>query len=278
MDVGGATDWSMDKVLSRAAILKLLSQHYGPIEPVLEKSSAPAQRFALPDGTTFGIIASTTTPFCATCDRSRLTADGMWFLCLYATEGTDLGQLLRAGASREEIKARILAGWQARRDRGAEQRKALEWVGIRARLVGLGVSVGLTLWRERLHMHPHEHAEEAAHVHVHSHRDGPHHAHLHRFRLEYKSLAVGMVHGLAGSAALLLLVLAAARSVLDGLLYIMAFGAGSIAAMVLLGVMLSLPFVFTPVHLVRTNLALRALAGLVSVSLGGLILYESVVL
>src|SRR5437660_1768914 len=135
MDVGGATDWSMDKVLSRAAILKMLSQHYGPIEQVLEESSAPAQRFALPDGTTFGIIASTTTPFCATCDRSRLTADGMWFLCLYATEGTDLGQLLRAGASREEIKARILAGWQARRDRGAEQRKELERVGIRARLV-----------------------------------------------------------------------------------------------------------------------------------------------
>src|SRR2546425_1951262 len=47
MDVGGATDWAMGKVLSRAAILKLLSQHYGPIEPVLEKSSAPAQRFAL---------------------------------------------------------------------------------------------------------------------------------------------------------------------------------------------------------------------------------------
>ena len=135
MDVGGATDWSMDKVLSRAAILRLLSQHYGPIEPVLEKSSAPAQRFALPDGTTFGIIASTTTPFCATCDRSRLTADGMWFLCLYATEGTDLRQPLRAGASRDEIKALLLAGWQARQDRGAEQRKELERVGIRARLV-----------------------------------------------------------------------------------------------------------------------------------------------
>src|SRR2546425_3167002 len=135
MDVGGATAWSMDQVVSRAAILKMLSQHYGPIEQVLEESSAPAQRFVLPDGTTFGIIASTTTPFCATCDRSRLTADGMWFLCLYATEGTDLGQLLRAGASREEIKAQIIAGWQARRDRGAEQRKELERVGIRARLV-----------------------------------------------------------------------------------------------------------------------------------------------
>src|SRR5437660_4710337 len=97
MDVGGATDWSMDKVLSRAAILKMLSQHYGPIEQVLEESSAPAQRFALPDGTTFGSIASTTTPFCATCDRSRLTAYGLCVLCPYATAGAGLRQPLRAG-------------------------------------------------------------------------------------------------------------------------------------------------------------------------------------
>src|SRR5206468_9803156 len=82
MDVGGATEWSMDKVLSRAAILEILGRRYGAIEPVIEESSAPAQRFLLPDGTTFGIIPSTTTPFCASCDRSRLTADGMWYLCL----------------------------------------------------------------------------------------------------------------------------------------------------------------------------------------------------
>jgi cyclic pyranopterin phosphate synthase len=135
MDVGGATDWSMDKVLSRAAILKALDQHYGHIEPVIEDSSAPAQRFTLPDGTTFGIIPSTTTPFCSTCDRSRLTADGMWFLCLYATDGVDLRQPLRDGVSTEEIKTRILSGWRARQDRGAERRKELELVGIRARLV-----------------------------------------------------------------------------------------------------------------------------------------------
>jgi len=135
MDVGGATAWSMDKVLSRAAILQSLSRHYGRIEPVVEDSSAPAQRFLLPDGTTFGIIPSTTTPFCSTCDRSRLTADGMWFLCLYATDGVDLRKPLRDGASRDEIKSLILSGWQARRDRGAEQRKELERLGIRARLV-----------------------------------------------------------------------------------------------------------------------------------------------
>jgi cyclic pyranopterin phosphate synthase len=131
MDVGGATGWSMEKVLSRAAILQMLSTRYGTIEPVKEDSSAPAQRFRLPDGTIFGIIPSTTTPFCSTCDRSRLTADGLWYLCLYAKAGLDLRQPLRAGASRDEIKAMILSGWQGRRDRGAEERKALERLGLR---------------------------------------------------------------------------------------------------------------------------------------------------
>lgn len=131
MDVGGATDWSMDQVLSRAAMLEILGRRYGRIEPVAEISSAPAQRFLLPDGTSFGIIPSTTTPFCATCDRSRVTADGMWYLCLYAKEGTDLREPLRSGASPDSIRALIRSVWQRRKDRGAEERKALEQAGVR---------------------------------------------------------------------------------------------------------------------------------------------------
>lgn len=131
MDVGGANEWSMDKVLSRAMILDHLSQHYGLIEALPERGAAPAQRFLLPDGTTFGIIPSTTTPFCAQCDRSRVTADGMWYLCLYATSGTDLRKPLRAGSSAEQMRSMIRDGWAARRDRGAEERKALERVGLR---------------------------------------------------------------------------------------------------------------------------------------------------
>src|SRR5204863_26618 len=77
------------------------------------------------DGTTFGIIASTTDPFCATCDRSRLTADGMWYLCLYATQGLDLRGPLRAGAPADDLRALISGGWRARADRGAEDRLAL---------------------------------------------------------------------------------------------------------------------------------------------------------
>jgi cyclic pyranopterin phosphate synthase len=136
MDVGGATDWSLRKVLSRDAILDALGRQYGPVEPIPETSSAPAQRYRLPDGTTFGIIASTTSPFCATCDRSRLTADGLWYLCLYAKDGLDLREPLRAGASKADLSALIRSRWAARTDRGAEERKELEQVGLReARLI-----------------------------------------------------------------------------------------------------------------------------------------------
>ena len=107
-------------------MLESLERHYGPITAIDEPgSTAPAERFSLADGTTFGIIASTTDPFCRTCDRSRLTADGMWYLCLYATRGLDLRAPLRRGATSDEIKTLVAGGWSARDDRGAEERLAL---------------------------------------------------------------------------------------------------------------------------------------------------------
>jgi GTP 3',8-cyclase len=123
MDVGGATGWSADQVVSQREILDVLSARYGPITPVTTGDiSAPAERFQLPDGTTFGIVASTTAPFCRSCDRSRLTADGTWFLCLYAEQGTDLREPLRNGASDAELADLIASTWRGRTDRGAEER------------------------------------------------------------------------------------------------------------------------------------------------------------
>jgi cyclic pyranopterin phosphate synthase len=122
MDVGGATTWAIEKVVSLREILQALEQAHGPIEEIREESSAPAQRFRLRDGTVFGIVASTTTPFCKTCDRSRLTADGVWYRCLYATQGTDLREPLRGGKSDAEIQALIEDSWRTRDDRGAERR------------------------------------------------------------------------------------------------------------------------------------------------------------
>ena len=99
----------------------------GAPEPIPdpERPSAPAERFRLPDGTAFGIIASVTAPFCASCDRSRVTADGTWFTCLYAERGVDLREPLRLGASDAELAELIGSTWRGRADRGAEQRLAV---------------------------------------------------------------------------------------------------------------------------------------------------------
>jgi cyclic pyranopterin phosphate synthase len=122
MDVGGATNWRPTHVVSRKRVLEVLAAHYGRIVAIPRTDSAPAERFLLPDGTVFGVIASVTQPFCRTCDRSRLTADGMWFRCLYASNGTDLRAPLRTGASDADLARMLAATWRARDDRGAELR------------------------------------------------------------------------------------------------------------------------------------------------------------
>ena len=126
MDVGGATHWSMEDVVSRQEILRRLSAHFGRISAVDERTAAPADRFTLSDGTVFGIISSTTEPFCTQCDRSRVTADGVWYRCLYARTGTDLRGPLRSEVGAAGLRELVATSWQARDDRGAEERLATE--------------------------------------------------------------------------------------------------------------------------------------------------------
>jgi len=125
MDVGGATRWSMDQVVSQREMLEVLARRYGPIEPVHPiggDDRAPAERFRLADGTTFGIIASVTAPFCRTCDRSRITADGTWFLCLYAARGIDLRNPRRLGRGAGVPHPGNVAGSQRPRGGAATRR------------------------------------------------------------------------------------------------------------------------------------------------------------
>lgn len=133
MDVGGATHWSMDRVVSRAEMLARIEAAFGPAAPLPGDGRAPAERWRLADGTTFGIIASTTAPFCASCDRARLTADGHWLTCLYARGGLDLRTPLRAGASADELARLLRERWTRRVDRGAEERLAAARRGALAR-------------------------------------------------------------------------------------------------------------------------------------------------
>lgn len=126
MDVGGATGWRPELVVSRREMLERVSAMMGAAHPVADDHpGAPADRFQLDDGTVFGIIASTTAPFCRDCDRSRITADGTWYLCLYADEGLDLRAPLRDGAGDDELAVLIAEHWRRRTDRGAEQRASL---------------------------------------------------------------------------------------------------------------------------------------------------------
>lgn len=122
MDVPGATRWDPARVVSRVEILDRVAHLCGPVETLPPDGPAPAARYRLRHGQVFGIIASTTTPFCGTCDRIRLTADGHLFFCLYGTQGLDLRAPLRDGASDADLAALIAGAWQARGDRGAEAR------------------------------------------------------------------------------------------------------------------------------------------------------------
>jgi cyclic pyranopterin phosphate synthase len=130
MDVGGATRWSIDRVVTRREILEKIAASHGRARPLPQEQVVPADRFRLPDGTTFGVISSTSAPFCGACDRSRLTADGVWLLCLYARQGIDLRGPLRAGSSDAAIAASLIEAWAGRTDRGAEDRLAAAGRGV----------------------------------------------------------------------------------------------------------------------------------------------------
>jgi ABC-type nickel/cobalt efflux system permease component RcnA len=140
-------------------------------------------------------------------------------------------------------------------------------------LVILGLQVLVRFARDRFHIHAHEHGGER-HIHLHSHRHGPDHQHAHGWRPEWRSLVIGMVHGMAGSAALTVLVLSSLRSLLQGALYLATFGVGSIVGMMLISALIGSPFAYTAWRFERANRVLRVLAGLASLGIGLAIICE----
>ena len=153
--------------------------------------------------------------------------------------------------------------------------KFLEFgVGVMLVLLGLNVLRKL-LQGGHLHFHTHEHGKRVhVHPHIHDERaaDEPH-TH-HNFSFSPRALIVGMIHGLAGSAALMLLIIPTIESRALGLLYIIIFGAGSIGGMMLMSLLVGLPFTLTSVRYNRFNYLLQSVAGLTSVALGLFIIYE----
>jgi len=151
--------------------------------------------------------------------------------------------------------------------------QALE-TAVGVMLVLLGVDVLRRLARDRIHFHVHRHSSGPVHIHAHSHRGeaGPHasspHRHAHPARWPIRALAVGVMHGLAGSAALVVLSLESVPSVGLGLGYIALFGIGSILGMALLSVVMAVPLRLSASYLDRVHRALSALVGAFSAALG----------
>lgn len=142
-------------------------------------------------------------------------------------------------------------------------------------LVLLGLNAFRKLFQaEKVHFHTHEHGGHA-HTHVHTHNVESKEESHHRF--SPRSLVVGMVHGLAGSAALMLMVVPTISSPLLAMVYILIFGIGSIGGMMLMSLLIGLPFHFTAGRFAKLNSIIRFCAGIFSVGLGVSIIYERLV-
>jgi len=123
MDVGATNGWRMDDVISAAEIVKLIDAEF-PIEPAeANYRGEVAKRWRYTDGKgEIGIIASVTQPFCGDCTRSRISAEGKLYTCLFAVRGHDLRALIRSGATDDQLAAKLAEIWHVRGDRYSELR------------------------------------------------------------------------------------------------------------------------------------------------------------
>jgi len=139
-------------------------------------------------------------------------------------------------------------------------------------LIGLGAHVLWRLWRDRVHFHRHGHADGTVHFHAHSHAGDelPHAraAHVHEHGFRWRTLLVGLMHGMAGSAALLVLTVTQASSAAAGLGYIALFGIGSMIGMGLLSTVIAVPIAISARWLTWANRGLQAAVGLVTMAIG----------
>lgn len=194
----------------------------------------------------------------------RIVAHGaLWGLGHTITLGIVAGTAIYIGAAIDDV----VAGW-------------LEFaVGVM--LVALGGQVVWRLIRERVHFHVHRHDDGTAHLHAHSHAGDkvPHsqnaHAHEHAERLPWRTLVVGLMHGMAGSAALVVLTATAVSDPLVGIGYVVLFGLGSIVGMAALSMVIAVPLGYTARTLTWANRSLQGGIGAATLVLGLVVMYDT---
>jgi len=123
MDVGNSNHWQTSRMVSKQEILDIIGSTYPIAESGTRAGSAPSLDFEFVDGRgDVGVIASVTEPFCSSCTRARLTADGKLVTCLFSESGHDLKALMRSGATDAELADRITSVWRNRTDRFSDER------------------------------------------------------------------------------------------------------------------------------------------------------------
>ena len=123
MDVGNSNHWQTSSMVSGREILDIIGSMYPIVGHGRRAGTAPSVDFEFLDGSgDVGIIASVTQPFCSSCTRARLTADGKLVTCLFSESGHDLKAMMRQGASDTELTDQIAAVWRGRTDRFSDER------------------------------------------------------------------------------------------------------------------------------------------------------------
>lgn len=123
MDVGNSNSWTSEKLVSKKEIIEKIHARYPLKEVGREHGTAPSVDYQFIDGLgDLGVIASVTEPFCSTCTRARLTADGKLVTCLFSSVGTDLKGVMRDGATDQALEDIIAAIWSKRQDRYSSER------------------------------------------------------------------------------------------------------------------------------------------------------------
>ena len=149
-------------------------------------------------------------------------------------------------------------------------------------LVGLGAHVLWRLWRDRVHFHRHGHGDGTEHIHAHSHvyEAIPHRqsAHLHQHGFRWRTLLVGLMHGMAGSAALLVLAISEVANAAYGMFYVLLFGIGSMLGMGFLSVVIAVPLAASARWLTWANRSLQGGVGVITIGVGAMTIYSTVFL
>jgi len=147
-------------------------------------------------------------------------------------------------------------------------------------LVGLGANVLWRLWRDRVHFHQHRHGDGTTHLHIHSHANEttPHErsVHMHEHGFRWRSLLVGLMHGMAGSAALLVFAVSQAANPVYGLLYVLLFGVGSMFGMGALSTVIAVPLAVSARWLTWANRGLQIIVGMITIGIGVMTVYSTI--